>query len=95
MFLFLFKVLFSWVTGKEGMGSGDPELIAFIGSFTGITGCWFSLLFGSIVGSMLGIGIMLVTKSNQLSTKIPFGPFLAFGALIFVLFQETILRFIQ
>ncbi len=90
-FLYLFSKLFQWFTEKEGMGSGDFELLAFIGSFTGITGCWISLVVGSILGSLFGLLQLLLGKVNR-TTKIPFGPFLAISAIIFVLFQKTILK---
>ena len=90
-FLYLFSKLFQWFTEKEGMGSGDFELLAFIGSFTGITGCWVSLVVGSILGSLFGLLQLFLGKVNR-TTKIPFGPFLAISAIIFVLFQKTILK---
>ena len=78
---------FSWITGKEGMGQGDLELLAFIGSFTGSFGCWIALLLGSVIGSLFGIGTMIILKRTQ-NVRIPFGPFLAGGAMLFVLYQK-------
>lgn len=86
-FLFIISKLFKWLAGKDGMGEGDLELLAFIGSFIGLLGCWVTLLIGSILGSVIGIGYMFITKSDR-SAKIPFGPFLAIAAILFVLFQE-------
>ncbi len=86
--------LFFYITKKNGMGQGDFELLAFIGSFIGIIGCWSSLLIGSTIGSLLGVSYITIFKKNR-STKIPFGPFLAFGATTFVLFQKTILQVIM
>lgn len=90
LFLFSLEHIFFYITRKEGIGKGDLELLAFIGSFLGITGCWFSLLLGSITGSIFGvISMFLLHKKNLRSMKIPFGPFLAFGAIFFVLCQAT------
>lgn len=83
--LYLIAHIFTWYTGKKGLGEGDIELMAGIGAFTGPYGCWFSLLTGSIVGSVIGILYMIFTKQSS-SIKIPFGPFLAFGAIAYVLF---------
>jgi len=88
---FLFSKIFQLLTGKEGIGSGDFELLAFIGSFTGLIGCWMSLVVGSILGSLFGLIQLLSGKAGRF-TKIPFGPFLAIAAIIFVLFQEMILK---
>ena len=86
-FLLIMSKIFFWIKGKEGMGQGDLELLAFIGSFIGIAGCWMSLLLGSIMGSIVGLTYIVIFKAGR-SAKIPFGPFLASGALIYVFLQE-------
>jgi len=91
LFLFTIRSLFHLITGKEGMGQGDLELLAFIGSFIGIVGCWASLLIGSLTGSFIGLGYFLFYRPTT-AMKIPFGPFLAGGAISFVLLQELLLR---
>lgn len=79
---------------QDGIGEGDFDLLLFIGSFTGIVGCWISITIGSFIGSLYGIYALLSAhykyenKDTLLSAKIPFGPFLALGAIIFVLFQK-------
>lgn len=78
--------IFYLFTKKEGLGQGDVDLLSFIGSFLGFYGCWFSLLLGSILGSIIGLVHILYTRSNT-SHKIPFGPFLAIGAILFVLLK--------
>ncbi len=88
---FLFSKIFQLITGKEGIGNGDFELLAFIGSFTGLIGCWISLVLGSVLGSLFGLIQLLSGKAGRF-TKIPFGPFLAIAAIIFGLFQEIILK---
>ncbi len=80
--------LFAWVTGKQGMGQGDLELLAFIGAFIGPWGCWITLMLASTIGALGGIAYIVLSK-KQSSIKIPFGPFLALGAIVFVLYQET------
>lgn len=90
LFFYLISSIFFWVTKKQGLGEGDGELLAFIGSCTGFLGSWFTILFASVLGSIIGIAIMFYTKrKNQ---AIPFGPFLAIGAMLFVLCQEYIGR---
>lgn len=89
MFLFIMATLFRLSTGKEGMGQGDLELLAFIGSFTGVLGCWISLLVGSILGSFFGLAYIFFSGKKK-NVKIPFGPFLAFGAMSFVLLNDLL-----
>lgn len=91
--LFVISKTFLLFTKKEGIGQGDIELIAFIGAFTGIVGCWISLLLGSILGSIFGI-ILILFKNLNFQTRIPFGPFLALGSIIYVLYQDQILHLI-
>ncbi len=92
-FLFGMAKLFKALTGKEGMGQGDLELLAFIGSFTGVFGCWFSVLVGSVFGSVIGVIYALLIAKNR-NVRIPFGPFLAFGAIVYVLFQDYFISYL-
>ena len=76
--------LYTKRTGNAGMGEGDPELLAGIGAFVGITGVWYTLLIGSLTATTYALLIMLLKKATS-QTKIPFGPFLALGAFITLL----------
>ncbi len=85
--------LFYWATGKEGVGQGDLELLAFIGSFVGFVGCWVTLFLGAIIGSVLGVLYITLFCENR-DVRIPFGPFLAVAAIIHVLLKEKLILFI-
>lgn len=87
--LWLIRALYYLIKKIEGMGEGDLELLAAIGAFIGPFGAWTTLLLGSIMGSLVGILVILITKKSQ-QLKIPFGPFLALGAIFYVLFQQDI-----
>lgn len=82
--------IFKKVRGIEGMGDGDPELLAMIGAFLGPLGAWFSVLIGSVIGSCVGIALALAGRSLQ-ETKIPYGPLLAAGALGYLFFSDYVL----
>ena len=85
-------------TRREGMGGGDIKLLAMIGAFCGIKGVVFSLMAGSILGTAVGVPLMLV-KGKDGKYAIPFGPFLSLGALIYVYAGDRIidpfLRFLE
>lgn len=91
-YIFLWSIanLFTWITGKQGMGEGDFDLMALIGAFTGVLGAWASLLIGSLLGSACGLLFLLHKGTFDRNVKIPFGPFLATGAMLYVFFQEWI-----
>lgn len=82
-----------WLLRKEeGMGFGDVKLLAMIGSFLGaFPGLFAVLLVGSVIGSAVGIALM-VTRGHGMRTALPFGPFLALGALVQLYFGTGLVR---
>ncbi|CAG0973698.1 leader peptidase (prepilin peptidase) / N-methyltransferase [Methylophilaceae bacterium] len=72
--------LFKIVTGKEGMGYGDFKLLAAIGAWFGWQLLPAVLLLSSIVGSVIGIGLIVLAKHGR-EMPIPFGPYLALGGI--------------
>ncbi len=94
--LWLIAKIFILSTKREGLGLGDVELLSCIGAYTGVVGAWISLVVASCVGLIVGIIYALATKQTASfrSLKIPFGPFLAIGAISYVFassFLEKIL----
>jgi leader peptidase (prepilin peptidase) / N-methyltransferase len=84
--------VFYLVRKQEGMGEGDFELLATIGSFLGLYGVWITLFLGAFLGSIIGMIVVLKGASLR-TTKIPFGPWLALGAIIYTFFQNSISNF--
>lgn len=68
---------------REAMGFGDVKFLACIGAFLGWKGALFSLLAGSMVGALIGLLLMAMTKGRS-GGRIPFGPYLAMGAALWV-----------
>jgi leader peptidase (prepilin peptidase)/N-methyltransferase len=92
--LWIIRRIFYAVRKIEGLGIGDAELLAMIGSFCGPLGIWISLLFGSLLGTLFALVYLIIKREGNLrSVKIPFGPFLAFGAMIFVIFEYELHNF--
>jgi len=89
--LWLTRWIFWQLRGIEGMGWGDIELLAGIGSFVGPRGVVLTLLLGSISGSLIGLLIMATTKKAA-QLKLPFGAFLSAGALIYCLFGTQLIN---
>lgn len=91
--LWLVAKVFYLIKNQEGMGEGDFELLAMIGSFIGLHGALFTITIGALMGT--GIGLFYYYKYRSLEQKIPFGPWLAFAAIFYVLlsFQPYLAEF--
>ncbi len=73
---------------REAMGRGDLKFLAAIGAFLGWRAVLFSIFAGSVVGSVVGLVTLIIGK-RVWSAKLPFGPYLAFGALAWMFFGQT------
>ncbi len=74
---------------REAMGRGDLKFLAAIGAFLGWRGVLFSIFAGSLLGSFVGIATLLIGK-RVWSAKLPFGPYLALGALVWMFFGQPL-----
>jgi len=88
--LFLVAFAYHLLTGKEGMGGGDIKLLAMMGAFLGWVAVPFIIFASSLTGSIIGISLMLAQKKDT-KLAIPFGPFLAFGAILYVFCGKDII----
>jgi len=79
------------LTGREGMGGGDIKLLAMIGAFLGWQGVLVTLLLGSLTGSIVGTSLILLQRTDA-RVPIPFGPFLACGALCALVYGNALIR---
>ncbi|UVL09830.1 A24 family peptidase [Pseudomonas rhodesiae] len=84
--------LFKLITGKDGMGYGDFKLLALLGAWGGWQIVPMTLLMASLVGVFAGLILMRVRKA-QVSTPMPFGPYLAIAGWIALLWGGQITDF--
>lgn len=89
--LYCVKTIFFKLKKVDGMGQGDLELLAMIGSFLGPIHTWMTLVVASTCGACVGIALLICGKGSR-STALPFGPFLALGAYITTLFLLYAIR---
>jgi leader peptidase (prepilin peptidase)/N-methyltransferase len=68
---------------REAMGFGDVKFMGAIGAFIGWHGAIFSLIASSIIGSVAGVTLILMRRS-EFSSKIPYGPYIALAAVIWI-----------
>jgi len=66
---------------REGLGFGDVKLIAMVGSFLGLTGALWTLIFGGVAGSILGAIYVKATGKEFGTYELPFGSFLGAAAI--------------
>lgn len=74
-----------WLLRRQvGMGMGDVKLLALIGAFCGV---WPALPFVILVSSISAtvVGLPVALSKGGLKYALPFGPFLAFGAVVWLL----------
>jgi len=74
-------------TGKEGMGYGDANIMAVVGAFLGWEKVLLTLFVASTVGALYGL---LTLRKRE--AALPFGPFLAIGALVSIFFGEVLIN---
>jgi len=82
-FLWAVAYVYYAFRGHEGMGGGDIKLLAWIGAVLGWTSIPFVILVASLIGSVVGL-VSARAKGAGLKASIPFGPFLALSALLFI-----------
>ncbi len=85
-----FAILGSKLFGKDALGWGDVKYLGAIGACLGWKACFFTVLFGSILGAIGGC-ILIIYKKRLRKVFIPFGPFLASGTLLWMLYGGKIL----
>ena len=88
--LLLIAIVGSKLFKKEAMGGGDIKLAAMLGAFLGWQLTLLSLFLGFFVGSVIGVLIMVTSKNKN--DVIPFGPFIALGAMISMFWGQAILH---
>ena len=89
--LYLVASLYQRFTGKEGMGGGDIKLLAMMGAFFGWKAIPFIIFMASLVGSVIGVTMMLVQRKDG-KLAIPFGPFLALGSIVYIFYGRLIIH---
>ena len=80
------------VAVPKGMGFGDVRLSGVIGLATGWLGyghAFVAFFAGFVLGSLVGLVVIVVTGGDRKS-RIPFGPFLAAGAIFSVIWGNPV-----
>jgi leader peptidase (prepilin peptidase) / N-methyltransferase len=90
LFYYFVAVAGEKIFKKEAMGGGDIKMMAMVGGFLGWKGIILTTFLGSLIGSVIGI-FMIIFKGRERGSLIPFGPFLALGAVVSLFFGQEII----
>jgi len=88
--LWLVAILYFAMTKTEGMGMGDVKMLGMIGAFLGAHKILLVVLLSSMVGASIGIIVMMIGGKDR-KLAIPFGPYLAFGAIISLIWGDALI----
>ena len=83
--IFFYKL----IKKKEGMGLGDAKLLGVIGFWFGLKSIPFVIFLSSTI-ALISVIPDLLKKSKRMSSKIPFGPYIIIGTLVYLIFKNKI-----
>ena len=91
-YLIIWLIIFAYkkIKNKEGMGLGDAKLLAAIGFWFGWTSIPFVLLFSSVI-ALISTLPSLIKKSKNLSSQIPFGPYIILATVLFFVLKQNLI----
>ncbi len=89
--LYLVGTVAERILKKEAMGGGDVKLLAMIGAFLG----WKAVFWTIFVSSLLGAGAGIYLRFKKGEERIPFGPYLAIAAFLYLFFGPRAIKCYQ
>ncbi len=81
------------MTGRQGIGEGDMELLAVVGMFWGLVGVWAVTCMSSILGTVCALMYLVLTGQGR-DTRIPFIPFMAVSVVAYLFLQQNIIQWL-
>ena len=91
--LYLVAVAGDWLFKKESMGGGDNKMAAMLGAFLGWQKVIYIFFAGAVIGLVVSIVLMLLSKRIRSTRVVPFGPFLALAAFTAIIYGDKIIAF--
>jgi leader peptidase (prepilin peptidase) / N-methyltransferase len=88
--LFAIAEIYYRVRHEEGLGMGDVKMLGMIGAFLGWKLVLLTLVIASFLGSIVGV-FVLISRKESLKYAMPFGTFLAVGAIVASVVGDAIL----
>jgi leader peptidase (prepilin peptidase)/N-methyltransferase len=89
--LFIVGAAYQALRKRQGLGMGDIKMMAMVGAFAGWRLALFTIFVGSLLGSVLGI-ILILFGGRTLQTKLAFGTFLGAAAALALFYGPAVFR---
>jgi leader peptidase (prepilin peptidase) / N-methyltransferase len=89
--LLLVAEVYLRIRKDEGLGMGDVKMLAMIGAFLGWKLMLLTLVVGSLLGSVVGVGLIASGKGSM-KYALPFGTFLAVAAVLSATWGDVVVR---
>lgn len=86
--------LYYLIRRDYGLGMGDVKLLAGIGGWLGYQSILTTVFWASMLGSVVGIGVIIVSKKMDFKVRLPFGPFLSIAAISYLLFGQFLAEYL-
>lgn len=86
--------LYYLIRRDYGLGMGDVKLLAAIGGWLGYQSILTTIFWGSILGSIVGVGVIIYSRKLDLKIRLPFGPFLSVAAVSYLLFGQFLAEYL-
>jgi len=84
-------MLVIYVLSRGGLGFGDVKLVGLIGLYLGTSLTLLTLFLAFVMGAVVGLALLLL-KLKQRKSALPFGPFLALGAYLAMLWGQNLIQ---
>ncbi|MFZ0410580.1 MAG: A24 family peptidase, partial [Candidatus Acidiferrales bacterium] len=92
--LWLVSEAYFKLRGHEGMGLGDVKMMLMAGAFLGAKRTLLTILTGSVIGSVLGI-VVILARRKEADYELPFGTFLGMAAVLVIFFGTPVVNWYQ
>ena len=80
--MWLLRIAYEKLRHREGLGLGDVKMVAMIGAFMGLQGVLFTIMLGSVMGTVIGLAAILFARKKASTFELPYGSFLGIAGLI-------------
>ncbi len=90
LLLWMVRLTYKLIRGRDGMGLGDIKMMAMVTAFLGFWPAILTLFLGVMAAAVYSVVLLVRGRANA-STRVPFGSFLAVGGMLTVVLGSRII----